>query len=69
MTLKKRREDANLTQKDLAAKVGVNQTAVSQWERGLCFPSLDKISIIAQALNCSAVEIAADILSEGEKDE
>lgn len=32
--LRSRREEANLTQDELAAQVGAHQTAVSHWESG-----------------------------------
>lgn len=45
------------TQKDLADKLFVNQTAVSQWERGAAFPSAGKLPILADLLHCSIDEL------------
>lgn len=42
-----------LSQDELSAKIGVNQTAVSQWERGVAFPSCEKLPELASALNCT----------------
>lgn len=42
---------AHLTQKDLAEKVGTNQSAISRLESGKYNPSVDFLSRIARALN------------------
>ena len=53
MRIKEMRQAAGLTQAELAAKINVNQTAVSQWERGIALPSCDKLTEIVDALGCS----------------
>lgn len=35
LLIRKKRQDMNMTQKDLAEKLGVTDKAVSQWERGV----------------------------------
>lgn len=52
------RKRAGLTQKDLTASLGVNRTAIAQWETGLTWPSLIKIEEIANALKVSPEWIA-----------
>lgn len=47
------REKAGISQADLSARVRVNQTAVSQWERGVALPSCDKLPALAEALGCT----------------
>lgn len=47
------REAAGMTQRQLAAKLGVAHPSVCKWELGLQFPSADKIPLIADALRCS----------------
>lgn len=47
------REKAGISQADLSARVRVNQTAVSQWERGVALPSCDKLPALAEALSCT----------------
>lgn len=47
------RKARSKTQIELAIACGVNQKAVSQWEKGQCFPSCDKLPKIADLLNCS----------------
>lgn len=47
------REKCGITQAQLAKKIGVNQKAVSQWERGDTNPSADKLPAIAATLGCT----------------
>ena len=47
------REKCGITQAKLAEKIGVNQKAVSQWERGDTNPSADKLPAIAATLGCT----------------
>ena len=44
------RKSANLTQVQLAEKLGITDKAVSKWERGQCCPSLLMLDDIASAL-------------------
>lgn len=53
LCIRTKRKEKKLSQQDLASLIGVNQTAVSQWERGVSMPSLDKAAMIAQALGCT----------------
>jgi len=48
-----RRKKRNLTQSQLAEKLGTTQGAVSQWEKGIAFPSADKLPELAKILGCS----------------
>lgn len=45
LRIKEIRKEKGMSQTDLAASVGVNQTAVSQWERGVTMPTLDKAAL------------------------
>lgn len=51
--LRKERKSKGMTQLELAGKVGVSQTTVSQWESTEKYPTLDKIYDIANALKIS----------------
>ena len=62
--IKKIRNENNLTQKDLADKLGVTYQAVSKWENGKNIPDL---SIIKQL--CDEFNIDIDELLNGEKKE
>ncbi len=52
--LKKRRKEQRFTQEELGQNVGVTRQTVIQWERGSFSPDMDKLSRIAEALECSA---------------
>lgn len=49
----KLRISSKLSQSDLAVKVGVTQGAVSQWESGETYPSVDKLLSLAKIFNCT----------------
>ncbi|MBR5243217.1 MAG: helix-turn-helix transcriptional regulator [Thermoguttaceae bacterium] len=51
--LRELREKAKLTQAELAAKIGVRVTAVSNWETAANAPTVDKLPAIAEALKVS----------------
>ena len=41
--LKRIRKDNNLSQEQLAEKLGVSRQSVSKWESGLSYPEMDKV--------------------------
>ena len=47
------RKEKNLTQKDLAEKLGVTDKAVSKWERGLGCPDVSLLEALSKILNVS----------------
>ena len=55
--IKERRKNANLTQKELASRVGVTDKAISKWETGRGIPDISILDILAKELNCSIIEI------------
>ena len=57
LKLKAIREAKGISQAELARRVKVNQTAVSQWERETTLPSCEKIPEIANALGVSISEM------------
>lgn len=50
----------NLTQEDLARKVGVTRQAISKWERGDGMPDLYNVSQLAKALDVSIDELMGE---------
>ena len=50
LRIKEIRESGKISQTALAEKLHVNQTAVSQWERGVAYPTCDRLPEIAKAL-------------------
>ena len=55
--IKKIRKDNNLTQKELADKLGVTYQAVSKWENGLNIPDIGIIKEISKLYNIEVNEI------------
>ena len=41
--LKRIRKDNNLSQEQLAEKLGVSRQSVSKWENGEAYPEMDKV--------------------------
>lgn len=53
----KKRKENNLTQKELAEKLYVSESAVSKWERGISYPDISLILSICDALKISEHEL------------
>lgn len=64
---KENREIQDLTQADLAEKVGTSVTYISSVERGLSFPRGDKLLALLNALNCSADSVFCDVVKASAK--
>jgi len=56
-TLKELRQNANLSQKELAIKIGVSTQHVSCWERGVYTPNTSSVRKICRALRCKQYEL------------
>lgn len=52
-----RRKELGLTQKELAQRLFVTDSAVSKWERGLAYPDITLLQSICQVLQCSEKEL------------
>lgn len=61
--IKKVREDKGISQKDFAISIGVGNTTVANWEKGLTRPDVDTLALICNTLNVSPdtlLDIAID---------
>ena len=56
MNIKERREELDLSQKELAEKAGISQSFLCDIEQGRSKPSIDTALKIAEALNISDVK-------------
>ena len=56
-TVKMLREKQNLTQAELAEKIGVSSKTVSKWETAKGLPDISLLQPLAQALNISVIEL------------
>ena len=55
--LQKLRTDAQMTQEELAEKLFVSRTAVSKWESGRGYPSIDSLKVIAKFFHVTIDEL------------
>ena len=60
----KKRKERNLTQEQLAERLGVSNKTISKWETGKCMPDYSIIEPLCQELNITLAE-----LLDGEEDE
>lgn len=51
------RNKQGMTQKELAERIGVRQKDVSRWESGVYNPKVDKLMLIAKALDCDIKDL------------
>ena len=56
-TIKMLREKRNLTQAELADRIGVSSKTVSKWETGKGLPDITLLQPLAQALGISVIEL------------
>ena len=56
-TIRRRREELGYSQEKFALQVGVDRTYMSKIERSIGNPSLEKLVLIAAALNCTLNEL------------
>lgn len=57
MKIRDRRQDAGLTQQQLADAVGATQKQISAWETGQNEPSIKVLKAMAQALDCTVDDL------------
>lgn len=62
------RQNANMTQEELALRMGVTPQAISRWERGQSLPDLSIFTELCKALNVSADTLLGLEYSGTEKD-
>ncbi len=60
----RKRKEANLTQAQLAERLGISSKSVSKWERGQCMPDYAVVNEL-----CSALGITVSELLDGEENE
>ena len=55
--IKEKRQAKGLSQRDLAQKLYVTESAVSKWERGVSYPDITQITPLCEALDVSEQEL------------
>lgn len=58
------RKQKNLSQEDLAHKLGVSRQAVSKWESGAAYPETEKIMKLCDMFDCTMDELMKDSIEE-----
>ena len=68
--LQKLRKEQNLTQEELAEKLFVSRTAISKWESGRGYPSIDSLKVMAKYFHITIDELIGneEIISLAEQD-
>lgn len=56
MRIRERREAAGMTQQQLASKMGVLQSAVSNWELEISLPRVRQLPQLRAVLGCSSYD-------------
>ena len=64
--IRKYRKESGLTQEQLAEKIGVTKSRVSNWEQGINRPDADIIGNICRALNVSPSDLLDVHLTDDE---
>lgn len=62
--LKRIRKDNNLSQEQLAEKLGVSRQAVSKWESGQSYPEMDKVLMICKLFDYNIDELMNENVKE-----
>lgn len=65
--LKQARKERNLTQEDLAEKLGVSRQSVSKWESGSGYPETEKLIALAKLLEVSLDKLMLDEITVSTK--
>ncbi len=58
-SLKSLREQAKLTQEDIAYKLNIDRSTIAKWETGEAMPRADKLPQLSQILGCTIDELFA----------
>lgn len=51
------RKEKQMTQKEMAERLGITDKAVSKWERGLSYPDISMLEPLAELLDVSVMEL------------
>lgn len=55
--LKSLRDQAKLTQEDVAVKLNIDRSTIAKWETGEAMPRADKLPQLARVLGCTIDEL------------
>ncbi|QNM05970.1 helix-turn-helix domain-containing protein [Qiania dongpingensis] len=64
----RKRKEKNLTQKELAERLFVTESAVSKWERGISYPDISLVSSLCEVLEITEHELITSSEDTGQKE-
>jgi transcriptional regulator with XRE-family HTH domain len=67
--IRKKRNEKNMTQQTVAEKIGVSRQAISNWERDVKKPELQKLIELLNLLDVSPDELLKDELTKSKETE
>lgn len=67
--LKQKRQEKNLTQKDLAKELFVSESAVSKWEKGVAHPDITLLPKLAELLDVTEHELITASIDKKSREE
>ena len=67
--IRERRKEQNMTQKDLADRLGITDRAVSKWERGINAPDLSTLEPLSKLLGVTITELIAGERAENKEED
>lgn len=56
-SIKRKREEKELSQTQIAKEIGVTQGAIALWESGKAMPKADKLPKLAKVLECRVEDL------------
>lgn len=62
----KMRKQKDLTQEEVAEKLGIGVEAVSRIERGIVIPTVQRLLVLADIFSCDAADLLTDASSRGQ---
>ena len=64
MRIKELREERNIPQKQVAEEMGVQPSAVSNWESEVALPKARQLPLLAQVLGCTISDLFQPLTEE-----
>ena len=64
MRIQKLREDAELTQTQLATRMGLSQSVISSWESEVYLPKARQLPLLSKVLGCEIKDLYSESESE-----
>lgn len=60
--MQERRRALRMTQNEMADRLGVTQGSLAAWEKGLAYPSIDRLPDIAKEYGCDVEQLVQALI-------